>query len=190
MLRSHGLGRPMNPRRSPLTSGTAVIAAFAAALIGLPNAPAARADTEPDPFEDLFGTAGNSWTASADSSLLSSDPTLAASLDTSVDNFLASVIPSPNFPEGDDPFSFLVWSLDPSAFSPDSFYGPLVPVLDNNGLPDNAIGDFAVGLDYALFASGIGGNDVGITDLLSPILSIPAYIEGLPVLLGLLFAGL
>ena len=35
-----------------------------------------------------------------------------------------------------------------------------------------------------------GADDVGITDLLSPILSIPAYIEGLPVLLALLFAGL
>ena len=35
---------------------TAIDAAFAATLIGL--APAARADTEPDPFEDLFGTAG------------------------------------------------------------------------------------------------------------------------------------
>jgi hypothetical protein len=52
--------------------GMALGAAFAAALLGL--APGARADTEPDPFEDLFGTAGaNSWTVSADSSLLSSN---------------------------------------------------------------------------------------------------------------------
>jgi hypothetical protein len=187
MLRSRGLGRLMKPRRIPLTLGTAVGAAFAAALIGLANASAAKADTETDPFQDLFGNIGtNSWTQSADSFLASSDPTLAASLDTSVDNFLASVPVSANFPDGDDPFSFLVWSLDPSAFSPDAYYGPL---LDGSGLPDNAIGDFAVGLDYTLFASGIGGNDVGITDLLSPILSIPAYIEGLPVLLALLFAG-
>src|SRR5258708_38543325 len=106
MLRSHGLGRPRTPRRSPLTIGTAVSAVFAAALIGLPNAPAARADTEPDPFEDLFGTAGNSWTASADSLLLTSDPTLAGSLDASVDNFLADAPISTQFPEGDDPFSF------------------------------------------------------------------------------------
>ena len=55
MLRSHGLGRLINPRRSPLTIGTAVSAAFAAALIGLPNAPAARADIELRPVEDLFG---------------------------------------------------------------------------------------------------------------------------------------
>ena len=47
MLRSHGLGRLMNPRRIPVTLGTAVGAAFAAALIGLANAPAARADAEP-----------------------------------------------------------------------------------------------------------------------------------------------
>jgi hypothetical protein len=70
MLRSHGLGRLMNPRRIPLTLGTAAGTAFAAALIGLANTPAARADTEPDPFQDLFGTTGiNSWTPSADASL-------------------------------------------------------------------------------------------------------------------------
>jgi hypothetical protein len=188
MLRSRGLDRLTKPRRIPLTIGTAVSAAFAAALIGLANAPAARADTEPNPFQDLFGDIGtNSWTQSADSFLASSDPTLAASLDTGVDNFLASVPVSADFPEGDDPFSFLVWSLDPSAFGPDAFYGPL---LDGGGLPDNAIADFAVGLDYTLFATGIGGNDVGISDLLSSIMSIPAYIEGVPFLLTLLFAGL
>ena len=37
----------MNPRRITLTLGAAVGAAFAAALIGLANAPAARADAEP-----------------------------------------------------------------------------------------------------------------------------------------------
>jgi hypothetical protein len=174
-------------RRWTGSVGMAVGAAFAAALIGVANAPAARADTEPDPFEDLFGIAGNSWTASADSSLLSSDPTLAGSLDTSVDNFLADAPVSANFPDGDDPFSFLVWSFDPSAFSP---YGDgFPPLADGGGLPDNAIADFAVGLDYTLFASGIGGNDVGITDLLSSIGSIPAEIEGWAFLLALIFAG-
>jgi hypothetical protein len=177
----------MKPRRIPPTLGTAVGAAFAATLIGLANAPAARADTGLNPFQDLFGDIGtNSWTQSADSFLASSDPTLAASLDTSVENFLMSVPIGPNFPEGDDPFSFLVWSLDPSAFSADAFYGPL---LDAGGLPDNAVGDFAVGLDYTLFATGIGGNDVGISDLLSSIMSIPAYVAGVPFLLALLFAG-
>jgi hypothetical protein len=188
MLRSHGLGRLMNPRQSPLTIGTAVSAAFAA-LIGLPNAPAATADTDLDPFQDLFGNIEiNGWSPSGtDSFLAGSDPTLAGSLDASVDNFLAAVPVSANFPEGDDPFSFLVWSLDPSAFSPDAYYGPL---LNGSGLPDNAIGDFAVGLDYTLFASGIGGNDVGITDLLSSVESIPAYIGGFVFLLDLLgFAG-
>jgi len=37
----------MNPRRITLTLGAADGAAFAAALIGLANAPAARADAEP-----------------------------------------------------------------------------------------------------------------------------------------------
>jgi hypothetical protein len=187
MLRSRGLGRLMKPRRIPVTQGAAVGVAFAAALIGLAHAPAARADIEPNPFQDLFGEIGaNSWTQSADSFLVNSDPTLAAALDTSVDNFLASVPVSADFPEGDDPFSYFVWSLDPSAFGSDAYYGPL---LDGGGLPDNAIGDFAVGLDYMLFATGIGGNDVGISELLNSIMSIPAYIDGVAFLLALLFAG-
>lgn len=58
--------------------------AVAAGLIGL--APAARADTEPDPFEDLLGTAGvNTWTPAADASLDASNPTEAANLDASID---------------------------------------------------------------------------------------------------------
>jgi len=103
MLLSGGLGRLIMPRQIPLTLGTAVGAAFAAALFGLAHAPAARADAEPDPFQDLFGEVGiNGWSPSGtDSFLVSSDPTLAASLDTSVDNFLASVPTSPNFPDGD-----------------------------------------------------------------------------------------
>ena len=45
----------------------AVAAVFAAALIGLANGPAARADTEPEPFQDLFGDTGiNPWTPAAD----------------------------------------------------------------------------------------------------------------------------
>jgi len=111
--------------------------------------------------------------------------TLAGSLDTSVDNFLANATTlTPNFPDGDDPFTFLVWSFDPSAFG---CCGDGLP-LGGGELPDNAIADFAVGLDYTLFATGIGGNDVGISDLLGVIQDIPAYIVGLPVLLALLFA--
>lgn len=163
MLRSRGLGRLMNPRRIPLTLGMAVGVAFAA-LIGL--APAARADTEPDPFQALFGDTGiNSWTPSADSSLISSDPTLAADLNTSVENFLADAPVSTQFPEGDDPFSFVTWELDPSTFTAD-------PTLAG-GLPDNALGDSAVALDYALFASGLGGNDVGIADSLNFLANVP-----------------
>jgi hypothetical protein len=71
-------------RRWVLGVDIAVGAAFVAAMIGLANA--ARADTDLDPYEDLFGTAGiNTWTPSADSSLASIDPTgaLAANFDTS-----------------------------------------------------------------------------------------------------------
>lgn len=173
-------------RRSVLGVGTAVGAVFAAALIGLPDAPAATADTDLDPFQDLFGTAGNSWTASADSFLLSSDPNLAASLDTSVDNFWAAALTSPDFPDGTEQFTYLVWSFDPSAFTPGAC-GCFPPVVDPAVLPDSNIADFAVGLDYTLFASGIAGNEVGLSDLLSSIESIPAYIGGLGFLLALIF---
>jgi hypothetical protein len=173
MLRSHGLGRLMNPRRIPLTLGTAVGVAFAA-LIGV--APAARADG-PDPFEDLFGDTGiNAWTPAADASLLSSDPTEAANLDASVENFLADAPISTQFPEGDDPFSFITWEvLDPSAFTGEPLedhlsLGTVVP----GGLPDNAIGDLAVGLDYSLFASGLAPSlDTGIADSLNFLGSLP-----------------
>jgi hypothetical protein len=121
--------------------GIAAGAAFAVALI-VANAPAARADTEPDPFEDLFGTAGvNSWTASTDSSLASSDAAFAGGFDQSVDNFMTSG-------GADHPFTDQVWLLDQSAFSANPF--------TDGGLPDNGLADFAVGLDYTLFASGIG----------------------------------
>ena len=173
-------------RRSVLGVGTAVGTAFAAALIGLANAPAARADTEPDPFEDLFGTAGiNSWTIGADSSLLSSDPALADSLGTSVDNFLtdAGVFVNSPFPEGDDPFSFLVSSLDPNAFSAGSG-GDLLPLVDGS-LPLTDSADLAVGLDYSIFASGLGPSlDPLIADI-GPALYFP---EQFLALLLFLFA--
>jgi len=172
MLRSHGLRRLMNPRRIPLTLGTAAGVAFAA-LIGL--APAARADTEPDPFQALFGDTGiNTWTVSADNSLATSDPTLAANLDASVENFLADAPVSTQFPEGDDPFSFITWELDPSAFTGEPLVDHLIlGTVVPGGLPDNAIGDSAVALDYALFASGLGGNDVGIADSLNFLANLP-----------------
>ncbi len=120
-------------------------AAFAAALIGL--APAARADTQPDPLEHLFGDTGfNSWTPSADASLLSSDPTLAGSLDTSVANFLTNVAVGQ-----DDPLSSLLDEFDPTSFSLDGFTGI---DLEAGGLPNDGLADLAVGLDYTLFAGG------------------------------------
>jgi hypothetical protein len=162
----------------------AVGAAFAIALIGLTNAPAAEADA-PAPFEELFGDTGiNTWTPAADASLLSSDPALAGSLDTSVENFLAGVIYLPDYPNGDAPFSYLVSLVDPAAFSGDFGFG-----IDG-GVPQDAIGDFAVGLDYTLFASGIPGVDVGVSDLLNSVESISAEISGWAVLLDLIFAGL
>jgi hypothetical protein len=139
-------------RRSRLGVDIAVGAALVAAMIALAHE--ARADTDLDPFEDLFGTGGiNTWTAGADSSLLSSDPGLAANLDTSVDTFLF------NFGNQVDPFSIIAYRLDPSLpmdqlpFSMDpAGFGYFL----DNGVPLNATGDFALGLDYMLYASGIG----------------------------------
>jgi hypothetical protein len=125
----------MNPRRLPLTLGTTGGIAIAAALIGL--APAAKAD-EPDPFQTLFGDIGvNTWTPSTDAYLDTNDPSLAADLETSVDAFQTGG--SALFPN--DPFTFVTDELDPSAFS--------------GGFPDNAISDFAVGLDYTVDAFGL-----------------------------------
>jgi hypothetical protein len=68
-----------------------------------------------------------------------------------VENFQTAAGLGVQFP--DDPFAILAYTLDPSGFS-------APPLLGEGtlwtGLPDNAIGDFAVGLDYTLFASGIG----------------------------------
>jgi hypothetical protein len=170
MWRSRGLGRLMNPRRISVTLGTAVGVAFAA-LIGL--ASAARADTEPDPFEDLLGSYGsNSWTVSADNSLAASDPTLAANFDTSVDNFDSSGIPPA--------FENIVEQFDPSAFSVE-LTGP-----DQYGyFPVNATGDLATGLDYTLFASGLESTvdpallntfEWGEAILLSPLLLLAGFL--------------
>jgi hypothetical protein len=175
MLRSRGLGRLMNPRRITLTLGTAAGTAFAAALIGMANTPAARADTEPDPLEDLFGTAGtNTWTPSADASLISSDPTLAANLDATVDNYL-------ELGTQDDPFSTLVSEVDPSAFTlsfgPDGFGG----VVDDL-IPLNTTGDIAAALDLAGYSVGLDtfGNPL---DLPGEIFTL-VFLPWLPLILG------
>ena len=167
----------------------AVGAACAAALI--PNSPVARADA-PDPFEDLFGDTGiNSWTPAADAWLLSSDPTEAGNLDSSVESFIANESVSLNFPEGDDQFTFLLWTFDPTAFTPgDCGYGCFPPGLDPAVLPDSNIADFAVGLDYTLFATGIGGNDLGLYDLfVSPALTLANTFGELEFLLALITGG-
>jgi hypothetical protein len=144
---------------------------------------AGDAGTEPDPFEDLFGTGGiNSWTTSADASLANNDPALAANLDTSVDNFEALNYSS----AGEDaPFSSLTYDFDPSAFSP-------VPYVFDNCVvacptfPLNATGDFALGLDYTVFASGLAPTlDPVIWDL-SPLLNLPEELLFAPLFLLLI----
>ena len=132
-------------------TGTAV----AAALIELANAPVAGADIEPDPFEHLFGTAGiNSWTVGADSSLLSSDPALAASLGASVDDFETAAY---GLLQGVDPTSELVYQLDPNSFTPpDAGFLFETCVVACPTFPLDSTGDFALGLDYTIFASGLG----------------------------------
>lgn len=131
-------------------------AAFAAALIGL--APAAKAD-EPDPFQLLFGDSGiNTWTPTADTDLAALSPTLASDLVTSVDNFQTGFYTL----YGSVAFTDLTDALDPSAFSVNP---------DGIPIPDNAIGDLATGLDYTLFASGLGSLDTDVLILLGPLLA-------------------
>jgi hypothetical protein len=152
--------------------GMAVGAAFAAALIGLANTPAASADG-PDPFEDLFGTTGiNTWTTSADASLLSSSPTLAATLDTSVENFLTNL-------GQDDPFSFLASEFDPGGFgglNPGEWFTVF------NGAPLDATADFAMGLDYTLYASDATWLGTGIVDTFQIPYDIVVELLSLPLL--------
>jgi hypothetical protein len=131
---------------------------IAAGLIGL--APAARAD---GPFEDLFGDTGfNSWTPAADASLLSSAPTLAATLDTSVEQYIENVAAA-------DPITTLTSEVDPSAFTfSDEWFTdagqPIltVPVDCTFGcnelaipIPQDGIGDVALGSDYLLSLTGV-----------------------------------
>ena len=139
----------------------AASAAFAAALIGL--APAARAD-EPDPFQLLFGDSGiNTWTPTADAYLDTNDPTLASDLVTSVDSYEQG---AGGF-WSSEPFTLLADYLDPSAFTT----GP-----DGFGIPDNGIGDLAVGLDYTVFSTGgYGSVDVLVDGLLSA-LGVPGLV--------------
>jgi hypothetical protein len=147
--------------------------AVAAALIGL--APAAKADTEPDPFEDLLGTAGvNTWTPSADASLDASNPTEAANLDASIDTFNTDIALNYQI----DPLSQLAFEFDPSGFGFDGYTGD-DPA--SGGLPLNAFTDFAVGLDYTLWASDATGVGTGLTDLVQ----IPE-----DILIGLLYLPL
>jgi hypothetical protein len=169
----------MSARRIKPTLGTAVAAAFAAALIGL--APAARADTEPDPFEDLLGTAGvNTWTPTADAELLSSNPTEAANLDASIDTFNNDI----GLGYQIDPLSQLAFEFDPSGFGFDGYTGD-DPA--SGGLPLNAITDLAVGLDYTLWAGDLTGVGSGLTDIVQvpeDIVIALLYLPLLPVILA------
>jgi len=157
----------------------AVGAAFAAALIGL--APAARADTEPDPFEDLLGTAGvNTWTPTADAELLSSNPTEAANLDVSIDTFNNDI----GLAYQIDPLSQLAFEFDPTGFGADGYTG-----IDSasGGLPLNALTDLAVGLDYTLWASDLTGLGNGLTDIVQipeDIVIALLYLPLLPFILA------
>jgi hypothetical protein len=153
--------------------------AVAAGLIGL--APTASADTEPDPFQDLLGTAGvNTWTPAADASLDAGNPTEAANLDASIDTFNADIALAYQI----DPLSQLAFEFDPSGFTQNGFTG-IDP--QSGGLPDNAIADLAVGLDYTLWASGATGVGTGLTDIVQipyDIVIALAYLPLLPFILA------
>lgn len=119
--------------------------AVGAALLG-GTAPPADADTDSDldPLALLYGDTGfNSWTTAADTDLANLSPTLTADLTTTVDDFNAANV-EPDLSPVSDPISLGLYSIDPTAFSADPSLG---------GLPDNGIGDLAVGLDYGLFSA-------------------------------------
>jgi hypothetical protein len=157
----------MNTRRITLTLGTAAGAALAAALIGVATAPSASAvpGTDLDPYEDLFGTSGiNTWTTAADNALGAGG----GGFDTSVDNFSALNVDPFVIPDT-DPISSGLYSFDPSAFTADPALG---------GLPDNGIGDLAMGLDYTLFSA-----ETELGQLVSPLVTLIGELFGFPPLL-------
>jgi hypothetical protein len=107
-----------------------------------PAAAAAAASTPsgPEPFEDLFGGSGiNTWTPAADSYLDTNDPTLAASLGTSVEDFWNGG----GSYGADYPITDFIARTDPGSFD------------TTPGLPVTGIGDLAVSLDYGIYASGL-----------------------------------
>ncbi len=164
----------------------AVGAVFAAALIGLANAPAVRADADLDPFEDLFGTTGiNTWTIGADSSLIASDPSLAASLDASVDNFLT--IADSNYGP-DVAFSEIAYAFDPSAFNPDAGF-LFNSCVGCDIIPLDSTGDFALALDYAVFASGLSSIVDPLAIGLVQLAQLPQELLALAVILGTFLFG-
>jgi hypothetical protein len=178
MLRSHGLGRLMNPRRIPLTLGTAVSAACAATLIGA--APAAIADE--GPLEQLLGDTGfNSWTPAVDADLQADDPSLLASIDASLPGFLSGVDVGT-----DDPLSLTLFEFDPTAFTQDGFTGTDPQA---GGLPDNALADLAVTLDFADYATGLEGVGQGFSDIVQLPEDIVIALLYLPLLPFILAAG-
>jgi hypothetical protein len=161
----------MNPRRIPLTLGPAVGAACAAALIGL--APAARADE--GPLEQLLGDTGfNSWTPAADADLQADDPSLLASIDASLPGFLSGVDAN-----ADDPLSLTLFEFDPTAFDPEAA----------SGLPDNALADLVVTLDFADYATGLEGVGQGFSEIVQLPEDILIALIYLPLLPFILAAG-
>jgi hypothetical protein len=176
-------------RRFFLGMDIAVGAGFVAAMIAL--AQTARADTDIDPFQDLFGDTGiNTWTPAADNFLASIDPTgtLAANMDTSVDGFETLA----NSSHGDDAaLSILAYQSDPGAFSnvPEfsdwlfSNCGGVFVACDF--FPADANGDFAWGLDYTLFASGLSPTVDPLISDLAQLSQLPQELLAFLVILGI-----
>jgi hypothetical protein len=135
------------------------------------------AAADPDPFEDLLGDYGvNTWTPSADASLNASDPSLAATLYTSVEAFNGDGIPPP--------FENIVDQFDPTAYSTEL----INPATDEYGyFPVTAVGDFATLQDFALYAAGVESTlgtgllntfEWGEAILLSPLLLLVGLAGG------------
>jgi hypothetical protein len=135
-------------------------------LTTIDPAPAAAAPSDLNPFEDLFGTAGiNTWTTGADTLLNGSDPSQAASLDASVDAFIAAE--DAGYVDSGAGPAYLV---DPLQSLVGEFIGPSPFLNGDEGVPVTGIGDVAVGLDYEIFASGLAPTlDPALSDALTSL---------------------
>lgn len=133
------------------------------------------------PFEELFGDGGiNTWTPSADALLLADDPSLAATLSTSVESFHAAGF-------SDDALSNLAFELDSTGFGGVEPGDIGLPTnFPDAGYPQDLLATLAVGTDYALYASGLSSLGTDLNYLVQIPADIAIFLAEWPLIFAVL----